>query len=127
MSLLPLKTRGRLLAILALASCLIAGCNAAAEQAAYRKVKEAGGRLSSSGKGPEVEFSNLELTNEELASLKALPHLHELRIINVPLTDSAVDILLSIERIDDLRLVKTKISEAGIQRLKAKYPDLRLN
>lgn len=114
-----------LLTLLILAGCCsMPGCNAAAEQAAYRKVREAGARLSFNGNGLDVSFANKEVTDEELASIKQLPSIHALRIINVPLTDSAVDVLLSVEQISSLSLVNTRISEEGFKRLRAKYPNL---
>lgn len=114
----------RILALAAVAFSVLIGCNAAAEQAAIRTVRETGGRVSFAGKGPEVEFSNMDLTDEELASIKSLPYVHRLRIINVPLEDSAVDVLLSVERIDILLVVGTKISEEGLKRLKARFPSM---
>ncbi len=117
----------RMLLMLAIVAgcCALEGCHAAAEQAAYRKVRDAGGRLSFDGDGLDVAFSNQRVTDEQLATLNVLPSIHSLRIENVPLTDTAVDVLLSIKQMENLTIVNTRISKEGLSRLKAKYPNLR--
>lgn len=113
------------LALLIFAGCsAFVGCNAAAEKEAYRKVRDAGGKLSFDGDGLDVDFSNRTVTNEQLATLQVLPSIHSLRIVNVPLNDSAVDVLLAIKQIENLSIKNSRISEEGLQRLRARYPNL---
>lgn len=102
----------------------IAGCNAAAEQEAFKKIKQCGGQLASEGKGPEITFHNVKITDDDLACVKGLRHIHTLSFEFVDITDKGLDHLLSIDRIDSLTLRKTKITQEGIKKLKQKFPDI---
>lgn len=121
------RSRAVLLVIeLLLVASAISGCTAAVEQEVFRKVKEKGGKVELPGKGPEITFSNVKLTDDDLASIGKLPHVRQLTLEYVDITDKGLEHLLAIEQFDTLRIKRTKATEAGIAKLKQKFPQLNV-
>ena len=120
------STQKLLLAVLCLAAVAISGCTAAAEQEAFRKIKDKGGKIELKGRGPQVSFAHLNITDDDLACVEGLPHLHELSLENVEITDKGLEHLLPIGQFDSLRIRQTKITDEGINKLKQRFPKLEV-
>ena len=59
-----------------------------------------------------------------LECLRPLKRVHSLTLEFVPITDKGLEHILALESINKLKLKKTNVSDAGVQQLKAKFPDL---
>ena len=116
-----------LLTLLGMLALSITGCgNAAKEQAAFRKIKELGGKIELHGHGPEITFSNLPLTDDDLICLEELPHAHHVTLEFVEITDAGLDHLLQIGRLERFSIRRTKITDEGVNKLQQKFPDLNV-
>ena len=122
-----LSTQKTLLAALCFTALAASGCTAAAEQEAFRKIKDKGGKIVQGGRGPQVSFSHLKITDDDLGCLEGLPHLHELSLENVEISDKGLEHVQSVGQIDILRIRQTKITQEGIDKLKDKFPELEVN
>lgn len=101
------------------------GCGkAAAEREAFRKIREHGGKIELHGNGPEIIFSNVKISDDDLGCLKGLSRVHELTLEFVDITDKGLDHILSLDQLDRVGLRKTKITDEGINKLKQKFPDV---
>ncbi len=116
-----------LLTLLGMLALSITGCgNAAKEQAAFRKIKQQGGKIELHSHGPEITFSSLPITDDDLICLEELPHVHLVILEFVDITDRGLDHLLRIGQLDGLSIRRTKITDEGIEKLKKKFPDLNV-
>jgi hypothetical protein len=101
------------------------GCgNAAAEQAAFKRVREAGGTLEFSGYGPKISFRLTKVTDDDLACLEGLPKIALLDLQATEITDAGVEHILKIRKLERIDIKRTGITETGRDRLKQQFPDL---
>jgi hypothetical protein len=104
---------------------LLSGCgNAAAEQAAFKRVREAGGTLEFSGYGPKISFRLSKVTDDDLACLEGLPRIALLDLQATEITDAGVEHILKIHKLERIDIKRTGITETGRDRLKQRFPEI---
>jgi uncharacterized membrane protein len=65
-----------------------------------------------------LNFSNNDLTEQDLESLGLMSNLEKLRLEKNPITDKIIPTVLSLKHLESVNLNETKLSESGIERLK---------
>ncbi len=73
-----------------------------------------------------LELDGTQITDAGLAYLAKLSKLNWLRLSNTRVSDGGLEHLLSLKRLKGLQIKKTRISAAGFDRLKAAFPEARL-
>lgn len=111
--------------VLCLAIVILSGCGRAAEQQKkFKLIRSHGGKIELHGFGPEIAFSNVKISDEDLACVTPLGHVHKLTLEFVPITDQGLDHILALDRLGEVDFKQTKITEEGIKKLEQKFPDL---
>lgn len=104
---------------------LVSGCgNAAAEQAAFKRVRQAGGTLEFSGYGPKILFRQTKITDDDLTCLEGLPRIALLDLQATDISDAGVEHILKIRKLERIDIKRTKITDEGRNLLKQHFPDL---
>jgi hypothetical protein len=65
-----------------------------------------------------LNFSNNDLTEQDLESLGLMSNLEKLRLEKNPITDEIIPTVLSLKHLESINLNETKLTSAGIERLK---------
>ncbi len=87
------------------------------------EIQKLGGKVERDDKAPEkpVVRVNLSITkagDADLAHLKGLDQLKDLRLNNTPITDAGLEHLKGLSSLEKLYLVDTKVGDAGLEHLK---------
>jgi len=65
-----------------------------------------------------LNFSNNDLTEQDLESLGLMSNLEKLRLEKNPITDKIIPTVLSLKHLESINLNETKLTSAGIEKLK---------
>lgn len=103
----------------------IGGCGRAAEQQKiFKQIRAKNGKIELHGFGPEIAFTNVKITDDDLACVTPLKHVHKLVLEFVPITDAGLKHVLALDLLENVELKQTKITKEGITKLKEKFPKI---
>jgi internalin A len=126
----PVRSRGRRLApalgifgVAALVTAAPAQEAGGSPDAEIAEIQKIGGKVERDEKAPEkpVVRVNLSITkagDSDLARLKGLDQLKDLRLNVTPITDAGLEHLKGLSSLEKLYLVDTKVGDAGLEHLK---------
>jgi hypothetical protein len=114
----------RVLTALALLLFTLGCAKAAIEQKAFKEIKAKGGSVELRGKGPAITFSDVQITDQDLACITPLEKVQSVTLMFVPITDEGLEHLLRLEKLTAFTYRKTGITPAGIDKLKKKFPEI---
>lgn len=114
----------RKLAAFALIVLLLGCAKAAIEQKAFKEIKAKGGEIELKGHGIAITFNDARITDEDLACVTPLQKVYAVSLFFVPITNAGLEHLLRLEKLDRFNYRKTEITQDGIDKLKAKFPEI---
>jgi hypothetical protein len=110
---------------LCIAAIGVGGCGRAAEQQKiFKQIRAKSGKIELHGFGPEITFSDVKITDDDLACVTPLKHVHRLILEFVPITDEGLKHILALDLLENIELKQTKITKEGIKKLEEKFPKL---
>jgi hypothetical protein len=74
----------------------------------------------------KLDLRQTNITDEALKYLAGLKNLRSLNLFKVNITDESIEILSGLEKLETVYLWQSKVSPAGVQKLRAQRPELRV-